>query len=93
MTLKVERKRNYHPTDWQKFKRLMMSSLGTDAGKLVSHTILEGVRIGTAIFWRALGSIYQHVRCLPSEPANPILRFYPTHGFTCTGAFRQPEEV
>lgn len=36
MTLKVERKRNYHPTDWQKCKRLMISSLGTASGKLVS---------------------------------------------------------
>ena len=51
MTLKVERKRNYHPTDWQKCKRLMMSSLGTAAGKLVSHTVFEDGRIGRATFW------------------------------------------
>ena len=51
MTLKVERKRNYHPTDWQKCKRLMMSSLGAAAGKLVSHAVFEDGRIGRATFW------------------------------------------
>ena len=72
MTLKVERKRNYHPTDWQKFKRLM-SSLGTDAGKLVSHAVFEGVRIGKAVFWRASGSIYQQVTC--ANPWNQQTQF------------------
>lgn len=58
MTLKVERKRNYHPTDWQKFKRLMMSTFGMGARKLVYHTVFEGITIGKAIFWRAFGSTY-----------------------------------
>lgn len=48
MTLKVKRKRNYHPTDWQIFKRLMMSSSGMDARKLIYHTVFEGVTIGKA---------------------------------------------
>lgn len=56
MTLKVERKRNYHPTDWQKFKRLMMSTSGVEARKLVYHTVFEGMTIGIAVFWRASGS-------------------------------------
>lgn len=58
MTLKVERKRNYHPTDWQKFKRLMMSTFGMEARKLVYHTVFERITIGQAIFRRAFGSTY-----------------------------------
>lgn len=62
MTLKVERKRNYHPTDWQKCKRLMMSSVGTDAKKRVSHTAFEGARTGEAVFQRAFGGIDPSVK-------------------------------
>lgn len=50
MTLKVERKRHYHPTDWQKFKRLMMPRFDLDVKKLVLHTFFVGVNIGKAIF-------------------------------------------
>lgn len=56
MTLMVEKKRRCHPTDWQKFKGLVMPSFGLDAKKLVSPTLSGGGGAGGATFWRALGS-------------------------------------
>lgn len=44
MTLKAERKRNYHPTDWQTFQRFMTSSLCTDVRKLVCRALFAGGR-------------------------------------------------
>lgn len=54
MTLKVERKRHYHPTDWQKFKRLMMPRFDLDVKKLVPHAFFVGVNIGKAIFLESI---------------------------------------
>lgn len=73
MTLKVERKRNYHPTDWQKFKRLMMSSFGLEARKLVYPAFFGGMTIGKAVFWRAFGRTYWNIKCAP--PGNQQTQF------------------
>lgn len=76
MTLKAERKRNYHPTDWQTFQRFMTSSLSADVRNLVCCALFVGGREGELAKPFAKGQsdgTYENRKRAHTGAANPAL--------------------